>query len=267
MQSVNAKSLLNRFAANKPRIIFFHIPKTGGSSVAAGFRRSYRFSHFHIRSEPSSKATEKLYNVTPGSPNYLYYRQQLRQSLVFYTAMQDVRFITGHFCYEPQFSQLREKGFHLITFVRNPVDRFISSYFYRRYKKREYSKIYEDFEEYINSSDALDDGCTYIRFIGGMLLDEDPRSQKAIDRAKENVKRFDEIGLLEDMESFRRSVHENIGVRIGIPHKRDNPAKQRNDVLNAYKEAKNSQRMRNRIADICQPDLELFNFIQNKNHL
>jgi len=266
MQSVNAKSFLNSFVGNKPKIIFFHIPKTGGSSVAAGFRRRYRLSHFHIRSKPSSQAAESLYNVTPESPNYLHYRQQLRQSLVFYTAMQDIRFITGHFCYDQQFGRLREKGYHLVSFLRNPVDRFISSYFYRRYKKREYSKIYESFEDYINSSSALDDGCTYIRFIGGIQPDEDPRSQQVIARAKENVKSFDEIGLLEDMESFQKSVFENIGVKIRIPHKRDNPAKQRKDVLEDYKEVKNSPSVRNRIAEICQPDLELFEFIRHKQH-
>lgn len=234
--------------------------------MASGFRRSYRFSHFHIRSEPSSKATEKLYNVTSESPNYLYYRQQLRQSIVFYAAMQDVQFITGHFCYDPQFGQLREKGYHFVSFLRNPVDRFISSYFYRRYKKREYSKIYERFEDYITSSSALDDGCTYIRFIGGIQPDEDPRSQQVIARAKENVKSFDEIGLLENMGSFQKSVRENIGLKMRIPHKRDNPAKQRKDVLEDYKEVKNSESVRNRIAEICKPDLELFEFIQSKGH-
>lgn len=230
--------------------------------MASGFRRSYRFSNFHIRSEPSSKAAEKLYNVPFESDNYLYYRQQVRQSLVFYTAMQDVQFITGHFCYDPQFLQLRERGYNLVSFLRNPVDRFISSYFYRRYKKKKYSKIFESFEDYINSSSALDDGCTYIRFIGGIQPDEDPRSQQAIERAKENVMSFDEIGLLEELQLFQRSVRENIGVQIGIPHKRDNPAKQRKDVLDNYQEVKSSTTVRNRIAEICQPDIELFDFIR-----
>jgi hypothetical protein len=248
------------FTQKKPPFIFFHIPKTGGSSISAALKRHYRLSHFNIRLGVSSHEAEALFSVDKEADNYLECRQTLRSSLVFYAAMQGVRFITGHFWYHDNMLRLKERGYCLVVLLRHPVDRFFSQYFYNRFKEGTYARINEGFEAFLTGREGKTQGCLYVQFIGGPRQDHNYASDQAVDSAKQRLDAFDVIGFLEHLSQFRHKMLDHFGIRLNIPHKRRSPARKKKPHRVMMTEYRQSDEYRRRVANVCAPDMELYHY-------
>lgn len=237
---------------HKPKVFFIHIPKTGGSSLSASLRRRYRFSSYHVKSWESSVATERLSGLTPERDGFFERRQALRLGLAGYAAELGYRFITGHIWHDPGLRNLLSLGYRLVTCLRDPVERWYSSYFYNRFKTGSHGGIMEDFETFITSDRARLMGSTYVQYIGGARADADYRHPDAIQTAQEHLADFHVLGFVEDKHDLHDQVYRGLGFRIGLPHRRKSPAPA--DLVSRYKSDPDCRRA---VAELCAPDIQV----------
>ncbi|MCF6153329.1 MAG: hypothetical protein E3K38_13805 [Candidatus Kuenenia stuttgartiensis] len=254
------KSILNR-AKNlyawglKENIFFMHIPKCGGTSISHAISRKYLtpdFTRNRIVSLDTyaSSNTAKLLDLQT-----LKFRENL---LLYFMNMKNVKYISGHF----SFSEIAFREFHnkfaFVTVLREPVKRWISVYFYSRYKESTHCKIETDITTFIQSKEGKSKGHAYIRFLGGIDEEMDYTSKQALDRAKGNLDKFDIVGFLEYKENFIQQFENRFGVRLAL--KKENPS----PVTQIFKDSVITEEIIEKIKTICKPDIEIYQYAVDK---
>lgn len=177
-----------------PLIVFTHIPKTAGTSLAEFFRQNI----------PQSSLVE-LYNaVSEISPPAV--------PANFEEIAHTLEAILGHVphAFAPHKALDRDKC--LVTVLRDPVDRVLSHYFYTKIKDEtnQLSMLINEkdisLREFVSAPYTLAVDNLLVRY----LCDEDPRSidwgectEQMLDQAKHNLAyQYDIIGLTESYDAF-----------------------------------------------------------------
>ena len=238
----------------KEKICFVHIHKCGGTSINAAIRQ--HFLHIDMRrdrdligidAEASSNAARSLDHIVD-----LYrYRQNL---LLYFMNIRNTKYISGHFF----FSEKAFREFHgtyaFITVLRNPVKRWISHYFFNRYKKTDFGKIHEDITTCLKSDFGRHNGSELIQFVGGFSKTGDYTSKEAIDRAKRNLHKFDVVGCLEYQKDFLNQFENRFGVRLNLGKKNQSPKAE------SFQKAVITEEVEDKIRILCKPDLALYQY-------
>lgn len=245
--------------AKAPKIVFLHIPKTGGSSLSKALRSHYRFSGFHIKSGESSRAAEWMSGLTPDDAGFLDTRQRVRESLILYAAAQDKHFLTGHVWNSPGITALRGSGYRIVTCLRHPVDRWFSNYFYSRYKQGAHGRIELSLEDFLQTHHARDFGTTYVQYLGGIDPDGDYTRPSAIERAQQAVETIDEVAFLDALPAFVALMKQRHGMNLRIQHERKNP-----QPVEEVKRYKDSREIRAAITALCAPDIAVYDYARKK---
>ncbi|WP_291317834.1 hypothetical protein [Desulfuromonas sp.] len=253
-----------RLYRDKPGLILVHIPKTGGSSVASAIRRHYRLSDLNIRAGQSSRAAEALTGMSGSDRGFDAAVQSLRASLAFYAAERGVKFITGHLWYEPAMKNLEGRGYHCVSVIREPVARWYSAYFYRRFKSAGHGKIDLDIEAFLDSEQGRSLGSSYVRYLGGTQAGKDYCSHRAVTVAIERMRGLAVIGCLEDLKGFQNAMSQRFGLRLEIPHKRKSPVLNNPEHLELMNKAKGSNELRKRIEEICAPNMVIYEHVRSR---
>ncbi|MDJ0662363.1 MAG: sulfotransferase family 2 domain-containing protein [Crocosphaera sp.] len=243
----------------KQKLIYIHIPKCGGVSLSKALKACYvtiniRDSNLYkLNSEACQKVAQTLEEkpLTVFDPTVI----KLRQELLLYGMSQpNVNYISGHFL----FSNIAHEAFHdqyqFITMLRDPVKRWISEYFYNRYKSYGNAKTDLDIEAYINSEAGRSSGQVYSRFLCGLTDVEDYSSADIIDSTKKNLHKFSLVGCIEHLDRFLEQFSQKFGRQLKVGQWNRNPKSK------SYQKSVITDDMIDHIRELCRSDLEIYNY-------
>ncbi len=243
--------------AIRERLFFLHVPKCGGSSIRESLRRNYlalnckREREFvYVHSTAEERATRLLREER--SPEFRFPEDgalRVPECLLLYHMSQShVKCIVGHVPFSEIAYRHFSDEFAFVTILRDPVERWISEYFYNRSTGRSCAAM--TLEEYLVSPLGKAQGTQYVLYLGGRTNGNDHRSRAALQRALNNLERFAVIGFLEDLAVFEERFERRFGARLEIGRKNVTaPAREREEI---------SGKMRKKIEEICAYDREIY---------
>lgn len=241
------------------RIFFLHLEKCGGTSVADAIRRRYlnwriddsrRF--VHLDHEASVTAAEEQ-----GTPTFAY-REEI---LYYFLSQKGASFVTGHFQVSCRLLEAFDDTWAYVIMLRDPVERWISHYFFNRFKRDPHGSIDQSIEAYLETPRGTALGQDYVCLLTGSGTfgrQEPPEipSTEQIDQAKHNLDRFHVVGCLEDLPAFASQLEHRLGIALDIGQKNKNP------VSSSKKEQVVTPEIRERIRALCAPNIELYTYAQ-----
>lgn len=225
---------------------FIHVPKCGGSSIKKELRFRLRWKN------PFGFKESKLNGVAARELASLgdYSNLQVRELLLQYelaNAKSDLIF--GHYRCTAKTISAFESQYRFITILRDPIDRWISSYYYNRFKKSDYFKIDLDLDEYLKSEIGRKEGTAFIRFFSN--TEGYKISDAQIMEAVDTIGSFHVVGFLEDLDGFSNEVSDTFSIKFKNRIRNANPASDYEEARKAIKE-----QYYDNIKTICTPDLE-----------
>jgi len=247
----------------KTKIFYLHIPKCGGSSVDSAFRKHFKpNSTFKEDTSAMNKGAVKFFKDIEDKQQLnienSYYLQKYREAILLYSMYrEEYSYISGHFSFSDLVYELFKNQYHFVTIFRNPVKRFISEYFFNKYRQKSHSSVAEELDSFINSPRCREYGVKYVKMLGGFEQDVDYYSKEAIQRAKANLVKFDVVGILEDLDIFVKQIKDKLDIKLKIGHKNKNPAKA--PVIGKKISDENLEK----IKLLCRPDEEIYQFALN----
>lgn len=238
----------------RERVVFLHIPKCGGTSVARAIGAAYGWSagrrgqivHLNPAASWRGSRTAEL--------SLFEFREHL---LLYEMARPNVRYITGHYPFSETAVREHGRDWEVITVLRHPVDRWFSHYFYNRYKNSSHFSTDITLDAYVDSETGRGQGRTYVRWFSGDLSDD--WSGASTDRAIENVDRCALVGLLEHLDVFRNDFRNRFGVTLRIPRLNRNPGP------SAAREEAVTEEIMRRVEELCEPDLRVYDHVLERS--
>jgi hypothetical protein len=182
---------------------------------------------------------------------------KFRESLLLYAISQKKTFISGHFALTDLALRQLQGEYACITSLRDPVKRWISSYFFNRYKQANHRKIEEDIMTHLQSEFGQSQGYELVKFLGGPDRNGDYASSKAIKRAKKNLDQFDIVGFLEHHDHFINQFYARFGRRLNVRQINPGP------VSKSYQRSIVDEAVKREIAAVCSPDREVYDYAIN----
>ncbi len=230
----------------KRPIVFFHVMKCGGTSVRDGLSISLTGQRdgpdvFKLDGEAAKAAAAGKH-----ADNW-----RFRDALLAYVLItQRPSLVLGHFRYRDRFVPLLSTN-HFVTVLRDPVERLVSLYKYRRFKETVDVPVSMGFEEFLEHKRWSREGHAYIDAFCG-CDDLDPRSDEAVAAAIANLQRFDIVGCTDGLEEFARCVGRLVDKRVQIPRHNTSPAP------GGLAEAEVDPSLRELARAVCAPDIQVF---------
>lgn len=252
--------LIDRAKANRRRaaragvrrIMFCHVPKSAGTSLARsirvdGFSAAERLLLADFVLNPMVSGTA----ATALGADTLALRQQVA---AYHLADPDTRYVTGHVPCPPALVSGFEKTWNFVTILRDPVAMFVSSYVFNRYKTNlDWARIVEPIEEYLETERARDVASTLVRyFSSSAAAPAEADGPRLAREAADNLGRFALVGTVEAMDAWIAGFEATFGRRLRVPHLNRSPRDAESERIRA------DAGLMRRIAGLCAADTEIY---------
>jgi hypothetical protein len=213
-------------------------------------RRKYRLDdHFRSRLTNVAAGASRRGAEVVGA-DLVPYRKGV---LAYLLARDDLRFVTGHVGCTREIVDEFADVWQFVTVLRDPVSRFVSEYFYNRYKESEHFATRLSFSDYLAAHTSAQ---TYVTLFSGLPLSA-PVDER-IEDAVGNVSRFALVGEVERLAEFRARFAQRFGVTLRDTHRNENPAP-------GYDELKHEADARRAdIEALCAADIEFYRRLREK---
>jgi hypothetical protein len=234
------------FKNNLPKIFFMHIPKCGGTTVDRAFMTVYKKHACHLDAPASNRALK----ITGTEKDIHLYRHGL---LSYFMSSGQFTYISGHFTFNESIYLEFHDEYQYITFLRDPVVRFISHYFYNKYHNLEDYTINQPLDEFLESPRAEQLGKIYRIFFSSApsKIDDDAS-------IRDNIMKFDVIACLENIKQFRKQIYEIYGIKLNYKHYMKIPK------LKEDQKKELSDNHLKKIKKLCEDDSELYSWILSR---
>lgn len=264
--SIVSARTLNLFRESpKERIFYLHIPKCGGTSLNNALQACFlnwslsdTSNMFNLDSSASWETMEKNHglNLLPNVVNDYPVMQFRQEVLTYYMCQKHIDYISGHFLFSSHLYNYFSSKYSFITILRNPIKRWISSYFYNKNRQpSKYRKLDNvGIEDYLSSDYGKSQGFEYSKFLGGADQQGEFMTMESVSKAKENLSKFRLVGFLEDMENFVDGFYKHFGRQLKIGYMNQKSSSEAEEITlieNKYYE---------KIYSICKYDLEIYNY-------
>lgn len=184
------------------QVLFFHVPKCGGTALSHAFRVRYVLSHFRLHEEVSAAVINR---------EEVERWWEYKRHLFLYHALSGTNFVQGHVQYDPAaFAGLHGRAVFL-TLLREPKDRVISHYYF------DSRTNCMSFREFLQSHRGQVECSVLSRFFGGLPFSAGMPAETHRDAAIEALRRFDIVGLLEAPDQMAAAIRKRTGLKFDLP--------------------------------------------------
>jgi hypothetical protein len=210
------------FLEGRSRVFFLHYPKCAGISISSAFincLRTWGYHDFRHCRELSASASASAARMADSTI------PELRKSILHYWLSDySLRFVRGHFWIEKDILAAYRDDWKFMTVLREPVERWISWYFYDRYKESDHGKIALSLDEFLSTDRAKNMGKDYASMIlGEQRFQSGRRKESELGAAKSVLSRFDMVETVNRMSELEKRVAEKFGWKINVGKKNKNP--------------------------------------------
>lgn len=233
-------------------IFFLHIPKCGGSSVtraleeSIGLRKWITGKYHYLKAAPSRKAANDM------GLSLMDYRNHI---LAYHMNDETKMYVGGHFGFSRRLYEQHSDRWKYVTILRNPMKKWFSQYFYNRYKEDDHFSIEGGVEAFARSETGRYLGSDFVHKLTDGIPPEDCDSDVAVERALDNIDKFDLVGVIENIDAFTTEFQNTFGFELDVPHVNKSPVdkQKRRDMVN--------DEVRAHVESCCQPDLRVYNYV------
>ncbi|MBI4819134.1 MAG: sulfotransferase family 2 domain-containing protein [Deltaproteobacteria bacterium] len=236
----------------RSRLLFVHIPKCAGSALTEAIARHFwsgRTTWFDVHALARGSA---LMGRPPNEMN-------LALTAYFLSMRQRRHFLSGHVNLSEEICDAFASEWSFVTMLRNPTSRWLSHYFYDRFKTHSgFGQIAEDLEQFVETEKAKRLGSLMVAQLSGRRLSDGSVGDAEIRSARRVLDHFRVVGILEDLDDFAQRFHKSLGVRLEVRQKNRSPAPA-NQMIN--------ERMLARISQLCEPDQQVYDYALHRRSI
>ncbi|MFB6375263.1 MAG: sulfotransferase family 2 domain-containing protein [Bradymonadaceae bacterium] len=239
-------------------IAFVHVPKCAGTSVDRAIRRVYRSPEVfegHGIFGPNWHTADRVAAFRGGDD------WAVRDIIAcYYLERAETRYMTGHFRVGESLLDRFGEDYAFVTVLRDPVERWLSHFFFDRQHDQDHAYgIEQSLEAFVESERARRRAHIYQSYFSGCRPREDEEfdaGDDALARAKANLRRFEIVGFVEQLDEFAREFRERLGGDLRLIRVNRTPDDARRSEV--------PDEIRARIREMCQKDIELYEFARDE---
>lgn len=232
-------------------LVYIHVPKCGGTSFGSALRLRYFYSQATIRLSDSRALQQALYPEAKGLDR-LKREYDLRDVLLARLMARKLRCISAHTRYHPALHLVHQDNSRFVTLLRNPVDRFVSHYYYLQRHHPDPARP-ETLDAFLETQDAARLAAQFLFYFARTLPFETNELSGAIGQAHRALERFSLIGDLSRPTAFQTGLKTMTRTPLVVVR--------RNRAPNSV--AKPTGDLMRRITDLCAADIAIYERAQS----